>query len=164
MKLYEITEELHTAIERYTNSTDDAEMQTLAVEIANIHMAFKDKVIACGYYCLNQESDIESIDREITRLKAMKQSKENSVERLKNYLKMQMENNFVDKIDHPALKIAIRKNPISVVVDNEESVPDEYKRVKMVTSVDKTAIAEAHKNGMGVNGTHIEQKTRLDIR
>lgn len=164
MKLYEISNELASAITRYTESADEAEMQALAEVIGNLGIAFNDKAVAIVHYCINQEADNTAIDAEITRLKNMKQSRENAVERLKAYLKMQMENQNLDKIDSPTLKISIRKNPVSVIVDNEEEVPDEYKKVKMITSVDKIAIAKAHKDGIGVVGTHTEQKTRLDIR
>ena len=91
---------------------------------------------------------------------------ENRAERVKDYLKGQMERTGILKVDSAYLSIAIKKNPPAVCIDAESQIPAQFMRIPPPPPPvpDKTAIKAAIKAGQEVPGAHLESGTRLDIR
>jgi len=85
---------------------------------------------------------------------------------VREYLKFNMERTGISKIDSPYFRISLRQNPVSVVVDNEGSIPCEFFRYPEAPppSVDKKAIKAAIEAGEEVNGAHLERGTSLIIK
>lgn len=165
MKLYEVSQELASALAVYEDEQNEDKLVELEKRLDELTLFLEDKGKQIAYWCMDLESDAEAISSEIERLKRRKDTKLNLAKRLKEYLKLQMETVNLKKIESPTLKISIQNNPASVVVDNESEVPELYHRVKTIVEIDKRAIMEAWKAGtVGVAGTHIEQKTRLVIK
>ncbi len=78
---------------------------------------FKAENLAQYIKCLKAEA--QSIDEEMKKLRARRDSRNKRIERLKNYLMENMQIVGTTKIDMPKAKITIRKNTPGVKIDNE---------------------------------------------
>lgn len=102
---------------------------------------------------LSGESDM--IDTEIKRLQAMKKAKDNALERLKTTIKDAMMLHGVDKIQGDIIRLSLRKSPASVIVENEDLIPDTYK-IEQPKKLDKKSVGEALKQGLEVPGASLK--------
>lgn len=112
---------------------------------------------------VNIQSDSDAIDAEIKRLKAMKESKERAITRLKEAVKNAMMVSSIEKIESPLFKLSIRKSE-SVEVDILEGLPSEFVNIKNVVTPDKIAIKEAIKRGEFVLGARLVDNFNLQIK
>lgn len=157
MHLYEISEQYHEALTALTE--DEFDQETIDDTLEAIQGEFEEKGKNVAAYVQNMNSDIEVIDKRIKELQARKKVMQNRQASLKNYLHTNMEATGITKIESPYMTVSIRKCPPSVVIDDEEQIPDEFKKIEV--KVDKTAI----KNAKGCPGAHIEQgKTTVQIK
>jgi hypothetical protein len=106
---------------------------------------------------LDGESEI--LDREIKRLSAIKKSKDNSLERLKNTIKDAMILHGVDSIKGDLINLSLRKSPASVVIEDENSIPDEY-LIEQPKKIDKKLIGESLKKGLEVKGASLKTDSK----
>lgn len=111
----------------------------------------------------NIQSDADAIDTEIKRLKAMKESKERAIDRLKDAVKNAMLVSNIDKIESPLFKLALRRSE-SVEVDLVEALPSDFRTIKNVVTADKVAIKEAIKRGENVIGARLIENFNLQIK
>lgn len=112
---------------------------------------------------VNIQSDADAIDAEIKRLKAMKESKERAITRLKEAVKNAMLVSNIEKIESPLFKLSIRKSE-AVEVDMLEGLPSEFVNIKNVITPDKLAIKEAIKRGEFVLGARLVDNFNLQIK
>jgi Gp157 protein len=89
---------------------------------------------------------------------------ERHADRLRQYLKTQIERTGMGEIKNHYLALRIQNNPPSVVVDDEKSIPAEYKRIETVTTLLRAEIARALKADQEVPGSHLQRSTRLVIQ
>ena len=77
-----------------------------------------------------------------------------------------MEQNRIKKIETGLGTVSIAKNPISVEIENEEEVPNEFKTIITTTKIDKTKIKDNFKEtGEIPKGVKINtENTRLQIK
>lgn len=92
------------------------------------------------------------------RLKAI----QNHRKRLTEYLKENMERCGIQKIESPYFVVSLQKSPESVVIDDEDSVPDDFCR--FTKSPDKTLIKAALRDNYEVPGCRLESGTHVRIR
>ena len=111
----------------------------------------------------NIQSDADAIDNEIKRLKAMKESKERAIDRLKSAVKNAMLISNIEKIESPLFKLSIRKSE-AVEVHIVEALPSAFINVKNVVTADKVAIKEAIKRGEHVTGAILIENFNLQIK
>jgi len=112
---------------------------------------------------VNIQSDADAIDAEIKRLKAMKESKERAITRLKEAVKNAMLVSSIEKIESPLFKLSIRKSE-AVEIDMLEGLPSEFVNIKNVMTPDKLAIKEAIKRGEFVLGARLVDNFNLQIK
>ena len=124
--------------------------------------SLQQKGVAYGYVCLNLNAEIEQIDAEIKRLSALKKSRINSIERLKETLSNAMQHFGISELKTPTLKVNFR-NSESVEVD-ELIIDKKYCREKITYAPDKKAIKEAIENGVTVVGASISYNKNLQIK
>ena len=111
----------------------------------------------------NIQSDADAIDTEIKRLKAMKDSKERAITRLKEAVREAMLVSNIDKIESPLFKLSLRRSE-SVEVDLVEALSSDFRNVKNVVTADKVAIKEAIKRGENIIGARIVENFNLQIK
>lgn len=107
--------------------------------------------------------DVDKLDEEIKRLTARKKAICGNVERLKDYLRVNMEGANIQRIKAATFSICLGDGPERVEVTDEAAVPEEYVRVKR--EVDKAKVLAAFKSdGECVPGTTVVRGSRLTIR
>lgn len=130
----------------------------LALELTN-------KSVNVIQFVRNSEATTDAIDTEIARLQELKRVANNKLERFKSMLEYNMRELGIEQIDTPIGKISFRKCPKSVVIDDESLIPDEFKKTKTETTIDKKAILETfNENGEIVAGTRVVQNVKLSIK
>lgn len=124
----------------------------------------QEKAINYGYVIKSIESDVDIIEAEIKRLQALKTSRSNAIERMKEAVLKAMDIYGIQKVESPTLKLSIRNNAPSVEVLNEYQIPDSYKKTKVKTTIFKTAIKKDIESGLEVPGAVLTRKTSLQIK
>ena len=157
MKLYEISQDLHNALE----NADDEMLPELLQQ-------FNDKANDLLRYCLNMRSDCEKIKEHCDTLTAKRKAIESRIDAIQLYILNEMQVNGIQSIkDKDGLFTAkIAKNPPSVQVVDENAVPPEFVQVETVKKIDKKAILQHAKDtGEIVAGVEIiTDKQRLSIK
>lgn len=117
-------------------------------------------------YTKNIELTIEAMKTEEKRISEQRKVLENKLDNFKQYVKECMEQNGLKKIETSLGTISIAKNPISVEIENEEEVPNEFKTIITTTKIDKTKIKDNFKEtGEIPEGVKINtENTRLQIK
>jgi esterase/lipase len=160
MNLYELTQEakLLASILESEELSEDLEMMLVInqndLQAKSINYA---KVIS------NFESDANAIEGEIKRLKAMKDSKDKSIHRLKEAVRVAMIESHIEKIESPLFKLSLRRSE-AVEVDEVGFLPSEFIVEKTTLSADKVAIKKAIKDGQNVTGARIIENFNLNIK
>ena len=117
-------------------------------------------------YTKNIELTIEAMKTEEKRISEQRKVLENKLDNFKQYVKECMEQNGIEKIETGLGTISIAKNPISIEIEYEEEVPDEFKTTITTTKIDKTKIKDNFKEtGEIPDGVKINtENTRLQIK
>jgi hypothetical protein len=160
MNLYEITREaleLASLLETEELTPELEEMLVINQEQLQAKAGNYAKVIA------NIQGDSDAIDAEIKRLKAMKESKDRAVTRLKDAVKNAMMVSGIDKIESPLFKLSLRRSE-SVEVEVPEALPIDWQVKKVTITADKVAIKQAIKEGYAITGARIIENFSLQIK
>jgi len=165
ISLYELAGEYHQAAVALSNM--DLDDQTIADTLEGLSGALEAKATNVAYFVRNLEATAEQIKLAEKQMADRRKAMENRAERIREYLKANMEVAGITQIECPHFKLSIKKNPPSVVIDAESQIPADYMTVPVAPppAPDKKLIAAALKDGFEVPGCHLETgKTRLDIR
>lgn len=164
MNLYQLSTEYRAAAERLHDL--DLDEQTIADTLESMEGDIQVKAKNVAFVIRNCEALASQIKDAEEKMAARRKAIENRADRIKNYLKANMERCGMSQIECPEFKLAIRNNPPSVVIDAEGQIPcDMYVYPEAPPPrPDKKAIAAAIKSGMEVSGAHLEQSTRLEIK
>jgi len=154
--LYEITGQFKELALLQETADEDLSV-AIRDTMAGIEAEFNDKALAVSHVILNVDADVAALDREIDRLQERKRLLTNRQREIKEYLRENMEATGISKISCPLFTITLAKGRESVVVDNENSIPDDLMRVKTEIAPDKTAIAAKLKAGEEVPGARLER-------
>jgi hypothetical protein len=160
MNLYEITHEaqyLAALLETEELTPELEELLVINQEQLQAKAGNYAKVIA------NIQGDSDAIDAEIKRLKAMKESKDRAVTRLKDAVKNAMMVSGIDKIESPLFKLSLRRSE-SVEVEVPEALPIDWQVKKVTITADKVAIKQAIKEGNCITGARIIENFSLQIK
>jgi hypothetical protein len=160
ISLYELADEFKIALEELTDLDDEYILDTLE----SIQGEFKLKSINVAKFIRNLEHTAEGI-KEIERKQTdRRKNLEQKILRLKEYLKSNLENVGLDKIENDELVIALQKNPHKVSIIDEQLIPKEYFEIQEQVSINKTKIKEDLKNGIDIPGCEMIQEKRLNIK
>jgi len=162
MKLYELTNEYNSALTTLTDS--DFDLQTINDTLEGLKGELEIKAKNVAAFIENRKAEIDAVKAASKKLADRAKSEQKHLDGLIGYLKYNMEQSEITEIRSPELVLKIKNNPPSVVIDNEEVVDNKFKSSKWVVSIDKTAIKKELQAGNDVEGAHIEQKTRLEIK
>jgi hypothetical protein len=107
-----------------------------------------------------KESFNDLIDNEIKRLQAMKKSNANLIDRLSDNLLTAVK--VFGEFTIGTQKFGTRKSS-QVIVDDVNSLPKEYKTIKVTEAADKKALKEALQSGEEIKGVYIQENLNLKI-
>jgi heme oxygenase len=160
MNLYEITHEaqyLAALLETEELTPELEELLVINQEQLQAKAGNYAKVIA------NIQGYSDAIDAEIKRLKAMKETKDRAVTRLKDAVKNAMMVSGIDKIESPLFKLSLRRSE-AVEVEVPEALPIDWQVKKVTITADKVAIKQAIKEGYAITGARIIENFSLQIK
>jgi hypothetical protein len=160
--IYQIENEYQLLINQIIEAEGEiTPQQELNLQITKEQLQSKGINYAYVIRKLDFESDV--IDAEIKRLSQLKKVRQNLSERLKANITHAMHTFEVDKIESPLIKISFRKSQ-AVEVGDVNSLPSEYKVVKVTEQADKIKIKQALQNGEQIQGCSIITNTNLQIK
>ena len=135
--------------------TDDLESR---LEITKSEINHK----SIAYLSVIRGKEVENlaIKEEIKRLQGLVKRNDNLTNRLKNNLLNAVK--VFGSFEVGFNKFGTRKSS-TVQVDNVNSLPADYKTIKIVESADKKALKEAIKAGVEIEGVRIENNLNLKI-
>ncbi len=155
MKLYEITD-------AYL-SLDEAEKTRDVIKVLDgIKEEFDKKAENTVKVIRNFEADIQALRDEEKRLADKRRSLEKKKEDLKEYLYFNMERMNVRKINAGIFDINIQKNPQSIKILDETTIPLKYKI--LTYKLDKNQLKDDIKNGVEIEGCELVQSEGIRIR
>jgi seryl-tRNA synthetase len=143
---------------------DEVDEQTLLDTMEGLEGEIDIKAHSIAAFVRNVESNAEAVREASKRMNARAARLEKKAERIKAYLKEQMEKLGSKRLDMPEFVLRVTKNPPSVEIYDFASVPARFKYNKIEVAVDKTAIKAELDAGREVPGARIKQDTRLDIK
>lgn len=139
----------------------EEEIQEIQDTLEMINVSIEEKLENTGKFIKNTESDITGIKAEIERLTAMKKTKENFVERLKNNVEFALKEKGLETLTVGTFKAGYRKSE-SVEIINLDVIPADFTKVEI--KADKTAIKKALKAGETVEGAEIKVNQNFYIK
>lgn len=160
--LHDVSDDLMRIMDMIADEEIDQEQATDL--LAHMQGTLKEKATNVAAYTGNMEFMIKGIKERENQLAKRRKAIENHVSWLKGYLKFHMEKHEITEIESPDFVLKIKKNPHSVVIDNEAEIPSDFITVETTSKPNKNAIKEALKSGEDVAGCHLTQTNRLDIK
>lgn len=140
-KLYEITGD-YLAMQ-----DEDMDADQLKDCLESIEGAMQEKGANIVNLIQNWQSDVDAVSNEIKRLQDMKKAIASKQDKLKEYLRYNMVESGITKIEHPLFNISIRKAAKKVEVLDVNLIPDEFIKVDVTEKPDLNAIKKELKNG-----------------
>ena len=153
--------ELSNALEKIEEMSDDD--TSLLEYLDSVQMQVADKINNIVRFRRTTELTVEAIRNEEERLEKLRKLYENRNKRLKAYLAYCLKKMGKDKFESEVAKINFRKSD-TIVIDDISKLPKEFVSEKTTFSANKTAIKEAIKKGIVVEGAHLETNENLIIK
>lgn len=162
MTIYELSNQWQWLMELAEDPDTDPEVFKATMEALDGDI--EDKADGYAKVITSITGDINLLKEEIDRLTARKRAAEANIKRMKETLQYAMEATDKRKFKTQLFSFSIQKNPVTVVIDNEEALPQEY-LIEQAPKIDKTALKDALKAGVDMGGIcHLEQTESLRIR
>lgn len=162
MQLYAISENLKQLNAMLEEGVDPEQLKDA---LNDVDEAFEEKAKHILFLIRNIESNIEAVKSEECRLADNRKAMERQVSGIKEYLLDNMAKTGKTKIDNGLMVASYIKPKPALVLNNEGSIPDEYKKIKVSSSFDKKLILDDLKDGKSINGASIgESKAGLKIK
>ena len=163
LSLYKIAEEYLQACEWLLDQQDELPAEVIANTLEAVAGDVEEKSINVAAYYKNLVKEVEAMKEYEKEMRERRQRLENHAERLREYLKSNMERCGILKIKSTEFTISIRKSRDSVVIDDVDNLPKDYiSRIEIYP--DKNKIKQALQDGQEIPGAHLESGTSLNIR
>ena len=120
-------------------------------------------------YIKNLNIESTALGDEIKKLQARKKSKDNKIKSMKEYLKNCMLQTGRDKIETSKVKLSIRNNAESVLIDDEKKFIEEYSDThkeyfKFKAEISKTDIKKILQSGKIIDGAKLVRDKSLLVK
>ena len=123
----------------------------------------QNKGICYGFMVKELEMQSDTIDIEIKRLQALKKTRTNTIDKLKNNLSQAMQMFGIEELKTAIIKINFRKSE-SVEIEDLALLDSQFIKVTTTKTADKIAIKEAIKGGENVQGAVLQTNSNLQIK
>lgn len=153
--LYLLTAEMSALMEQ-DNVTDD-DLQRVFGQIA-------EKASNIAQYVAVLDGQVDVFKAEEKRLSERRRAIENHQKRIKEYIKLNMENLGIDTLEAGTFTIKLQNNPEALNVTDESKIPAKYIITETITKPDNAAIKAALKNGESVPGAELTRSRSVRIR
>jgi hypothetical protein len=158
-KLYEISKDYIGFLEA------DLPEDELKDCLESIEESFEEKGANIVAVIDTLQCDVTAIDAAVKRLQERKKTIVANQERMKEYLRYNMEQTGINKIKHPLFSISLGKPTVTAEVTDESLIPDDYVTIKTELKPDKCKILADLKEGVDIPGATLSTgKSRLLIK
>jgi hypothetical protein len=162
--LFEITNEYVSAYEAMVGDPDLTD-EDIKNTLDGLQGEIIKKSINVGVFIKNMESFVKQMEKAEQDIRERRRAMENRTEKLKEYLKNNMERCGIISInDSPLFSIRIKNCPPSVQIEEWATLPKEYINTKIIEEPDKRMLADALKNGGAIEGVKLVNKKTLLIK
>jgi len=162
MKLYEITGQ-YTKLDEMLGEVEDGGDAQAYHDLAEwITDSLENKVAGICAIIRNNEAEADAIKLEIDRLTKKRKAMENKAQWLKDYLLYHLQEIGQEKVKAGLWSVAVKDNPPSVLLAEDDLLPDEYYRVKK--EPDLVKIKADLKAGISVPYASLFSKKGLTIK
>ena len=154
MKLYEIDDAILSCIDEETGEILDVD------KLNALQIEREQKVESVALWIKDLAAENAAIKEEKDRLDKLSKSNENRAEALKNWLKFAL-----DESPFKTVRCQVKFNhSMAVVIDDETVIPDEYLETQIKSTPIKAKIKNAILSGTEIAGTHIENRTNVNVK
>jgi hypothetical protein len=162
--LYQVADEFLVALHDLT-SRDELPAEVIRDTLEGLQYPVEQKAINVAGFFQSLEAECQAMKAAETRIAERRKRTEAHVDRLKAYLREQMERCGITEIKSPEFRLSLRKNPPRVEHDGHSPMPPFYLRIPEPPApvVDKRAILDDLKAGKEVPGWKLTQDNRLHI-
>lgn len=167
--LYEINQTYKAFLDQIASS--DIPEEAIADTLEALDGEFDDKADNIACYIKSLLSDAQAIKAEEDALAERREAKKHKADSLQNYLYQQFKLRGKDKLETPRNVLKIRKNPPSVLIDDEAAFIEWAKTqndTDMLTikdpAINKTAVKNALKAGTKVPHAQLVAGEKLSIK
>lgn len=164
LTLYEISQDYLQALEHFTDPEEDIPLEAAMDTLEGIEGQLQEKAVNVAKFMQNLDATAKAIREAEQQMAKRRRAIENRAQWIKDYLKNNMEAAGITRIESPWFLLAVQKNPDSVEITDEASLPDDFKTEVVTVKIDKASIKQAFKNGAQVPGAVLTHSTRLAIR
>ena len=133
--------------------------------LEEIQEAFSQKAENIAKLVRNLEAEADAYKAEADRLNAAGTARRNKAASLKDYLRRNMEELDIDRLEAGLFKLALQDSPPACEIINEEEVPEDYRELYTMWRYHRKAIMEHFKaTEEQLPGTLVTQSKHLRIR
>ncbi len=143
---------------------EEVDTEMLEEALQGVEGELTEKLESITYILRGMESDTEAIDKEIERLTKRKKSLKGSYDRLKDYMLVSMRVAGTTQIKTPLNTWSVRKTPPSLIIEDENNVPNDFKQEVVKVHIDKKALKQALKEGAEFEGVKLVSKETINIK
>jgi hypothetical protein len=168
--LYAITNEYQNSFQELRTMLENSELdeftqnQVLHESLSHLHGQFDKKALNTAAFISNLKLELTSVKEVQDRLAKRSSMLTKQVLYLNNYLLEQLQVMNITNLRNEQLTMAVKQNPCKVIIDDEDSVPPEFKEIVSTIKISKTAIGEQLKAGIEIDGCRLERTHRLEIK
>lgn len=156
MSIYDETE-LEREIEALGGEVDESSIEALIVAQTNSLQSLERML----KYVSHLEYFQENAKQEIERIREKSERAKKIVDNIKKYITPYVESK--GKLDVGTFTLSTRKSE-SVIVDNANDLPSQYKNVTISETPNKIKIKEDLKDGLYIQGARLEEKRSVQIK
>lgn len=158
--LFEISSEYREALTELVDLEDEAVVDTLDALKGTLEL----KAGNISFFVKNLEITSDGMKKAEENIASRRRTLDKKIDRIKSYIKTNMINAGIKKIELPEFVITVKDNPPKVDVVNEDIIPEKYFCAKTYLSPDKKLIKKDLADGEDVDGCTLTQNTRLEIK
>lgn len=166
--LYVLTDQLR-GLQALADTDADIPEEVIRDTLEGLDGAIQVKATNVAMFVRNQELLADAIEAAAKSMKERAARVRRRSDSIRQYLLSNMVSAGITSVESAELSIKVKKNPPSVIVEDETVVPEQFKALPPpppppAPRVDKKAVADAIKAGETVPGCRLEQGSRLEIR
>jgi hypothetical protein len=165
---------LYQLVEQYRSlealdASEDLPLEVIQDTLEGLTGELTVKATNVARYILNVESMADAVDGAAKQMKLRAERMRKRADSIREYLKANMQGAGITKIEAVEFVLSLKKNPASVIIDNEAEIPPAFKVTPEPPPppqprADKALIKKAINSGMTIAGCHLEQAERLEIK
>jgi len=159
MKLREITDQHKELLKLKDEGVD------IADTMEAIDGDFEKKALSLYHVSNEVELDIETVNSEIKRLQSRMKVMTNNRDRMREYLRFNMEESGITKIECPLFTITLAKGKDMVQIQDEDKLPTDYLDISVTSRPMKKEMLSDMKEGKEIPGAiMVKSKSSLRIK